>query len=94
MSQTILDPIQEQDSTTQGRWSVLIFNNEHTAYETVIRVLMFATGCTQNEAELETWEAHHMGKAHVHFDERETCERIAGIIERVGVTATVQLEWE
>lgn len=93
MSQTLLDPVQEQDALENGRWAVVIFNNEHTAYETVIRVLMFATECSLDEAEMETWEAHHVGKAQVHFAGRETCERIAGIIERVGVSTKVELEW-
>jgi ATP-dependent Clp protease adapter protein ClpS len=86
---------QLDDATSSGkRWKTVIFNNETTAYQVVVAVLMVATGCDQQEAEIETWEAHVYGKAAVHFAEQGTCEAIAKIIQTVGVATEVVPEWE
>ncbi len=71
-----------------------IFNNDSTPYGDVIRILMEATNCDREEAHIETWEAHHYGKAAVHFANRDRCEEVARIIESIGVLTSVTLEWE
>ena len=71
----------------------VIFNNEHNSMDEVVEVLMRATGCDEDEAAIEMWEAHHYGKAPVHFASREECERAAKTIERVGVRTEVTPEW-
>lgn len=93
MSQILLNPTLDESSVDAARWCVVIFNNDHTPYETVITILMVATKCTEEEAEIETWEAHHFGKAQVHFGSQVVCEEVAEIIRSVGVRAEVQPEW-
>lgn len=86
---------QHADLTTSGgRFRVDIFNNDETPIDIVIMVLMTATGCDVEEAKIETWEAHHFGKASVHFSSQAECERVAGVIERVGVDTAVLPEWD
>ena len=67
MSQTILEPEVQNPGTKSGRWMVVIFNNDHTSMDDVVSVLMQATGCDEQEAYIEMWEAHTFGKAPVHF---------------------------
>jgi ATP-dependent Clp protease adapter protein ClpS len=72
---------------------VEIFNNNHNTFEEVIDVLMKSTGCGVEEAYIETWEAHHFGKAAVHFGSEQECREAARIINRVGVHTYVGREW-
>ncbi len=73
---------------------VTIFNNETNSLDEVVGILMRATGCDVSEAEIETWEAHHHGKAPVHFANEATCNEVASIISSIGVKTTVTPEWE
>lgn len=97
MNQTVLDPkVEEANSQSGGgaRWMVVIFNNETNTFDEVIEALMRATGCDEEEAGIEAWEAHHYGKAPVHFASRPECEDIASVISTVGVRTEVTPEWE
>jgi ATP-dependent Clp protease adaptor protein ClpS len=71
----------------------VIFNNETTTMDEVVWVLMRATGCDEEEAEIEAWEAHTYGKAPVHFASKEECETAALTIQTVGVATEVVPEW-
>ncbi len=93
MSQTILEPEVSGPETGNGRWMVVIFNNDYTSMDEVMYVLMQATGCDMDEAYIEMWEAHTFGKAPVHFAARTECEDAAAIIGTVGVKTQVSPEW-
>lgn len=94
MSQTLQVPETTDGATGRGRWMTVIFNNEHNSMEEVVEVLMRATDCDEDEAAIETWEAHVYGKAPVHFASREECTRAASVIERIGVRTEVSPEWD
>jgi len=94
MSQTTSLPTYTPDPVHVGRWMVVIFNNDTNSFDEVIDVLIEATGCDNSEAAIEAWEAHHYGKAPVHFSSRDDCQVAADIINAVGVKAEVSLEWE
>ena len=59
----------------------------------VIMILITATGCTVEEAEIEAWEAHNYGKTAVHFASKAKCEEVAAIISTIGVKTEVSKEW-
>ena len=94
MSQTLQSPETTDGATRRGRWMTVIFNNETNSMDEVVDVLMRATSCGEEEAAIETWEAHVYGKAPVHFASKEECERAAGIIQTIGVKTEVAPEWE
>jgi len=94
MSRPILEPDIEVRSAGSGRWMVLIYNNDTNSMDEVIEVLILATGCDVEEAAIETWEAHHYGKAPVHFAAKSDCDEVARIISTIGVRTEVALEWE
>lgn len=73
---------------------VVIFNNDYTPFEIVIRVLMSSTGCDLEEASIEAWEAHNFGTAPVHFAGEPACHAIAAMISSVGVKTEVRKEWD
>lgn len=94
MSQTLLQPELSDAGTTRGRWMVVIYNNETNSFDEVILALMQATGCDVEEASIEAWEAHHYGKAPVHFAGKSECDETAAMISRIGVKTEVCPEWE
>ena len=93
MSQIVLEPEVSQNESIDGRWMVVIFNNDYNSLDEVIEILIRATDCDEEEAQIETWEAHTFGKASVHFASRDVCEEAADIISSIGVRAEVTKEW-
>ncbi len=89
----VMEPEIGDSSTRQGRWMVVIYDNDGTSMDEVVDILMAATGCDAQEAFIEMWEAHTFGKAPVHFSSKGECEAAAGVIASIGVKTEVCLEW-
>ncbi|MCW5939995.1 MAG: ATP-dependent Clp protease adaptor ClpS [Fimbriimonadaceae bacterium] len=87
-------PSPVEPKTADGRYMVVIFNNDDTPYDAVIEVLMRATGCDFDEAAIETWEAHNYGQASVHFASEDECLVAAKVIGTAGVSTEVRREWD
>ncbi len=73
-------------------WIVLVYDNDQNTMEEVHFILILATGCNQNEAEIETWEVHHLGKSVVHNAGEQECLRVAEIISTIGIRVEVLKE--
>jgi len=69
---------------------VIVYNNEHNSYDQVISILMQATACSRDEAEIETWEVDHLGQSVVHHGGQEECERAAAVIRTIGIHVEVK----
>lgn len=93
-SPSLLPEIQDPLAGGTSRWKVTIFDNSHNTPEEVLAVLIQATRCNREEAEIEIWEAEAYGKAAVHFAPREECVTVASMIEKIGVRTEVGPEWE
>lgn len=93
MSLPVLSPSLIEGLQQTEPYMVVLFNDDITPYDLVVATLILATNCSEDEAELETWEAHHCGKASVHYGSREECAEAAEIINRVGIKAEVRKEW-
>lgn len=94
MNAPLIAPALDQAEVQTRRWMVVIHNNDITPFDLVILTLMQATGCDLEEASMEAWEAHHFGKAPVHFSSETQCHQIAQMIEQVGVKTSVSPEWD
>ncbi len=91
----IIERPEVQDTHTGGGgdgWIVTVFNNEYNTWEEVVFILMAGTGCTEEEAEIETWEIDRLGKSVVHHGEQNECENAASIIARIGIRVEVSQE--
>ena len=75
-----------------GGWVVTVFDNDYNTWDEVVSILMRATGCGLEEAHMETWEVHHLGKSVVHHGAQDECKRAAAIITTIGIRVTVTKE--
>jgi ATP-dependent Clp protease adapter protein ClpS len=75
------------DSTDNGggNWIVTVYDNDKNTWEEVIVILMIATECAYEEAEMETWEVHHLGRSVVHRASESKCKQVAEVIATIGI---------
>lgn len=71
-------------------WLVIVFDNDYNTFDEVIRILQTATGCSLEEAQMETWEVHHLGKSIVHHATEAECRRVAAIIRTIRIKVEVR----
>ena len=83
----------EANSGYDGRYMAVIYNNDLNGFHEVAQAVSYATGCTLEEAFIETWEAHTYGKAAIHFGTPEVCCAVASIVSNIGVKTEVRPEW-
>jgi len=93
MSETLAIPrpeILDDHTDLTAEWIVIVFDNDVNTFEEVISILQKATGCSLEEAEMETWEVHHLGRSVVHHGDRSECERAAAVISTIGIRVEVE----
>jgi ATP-dependent Clp protease adapter protein ClpS len=73
----------------QEGYIVIVYDNDKNTWDEVVMILQKATGCTLEEAEIETWEVDNLGKSVVHHGGKEECDRAAGIIRTIGIRVEV-----
>jgi len=89
---TTTRPQMDEETTERGGgegWIVIVYDNDKNTWDEVMDVLQRATGCTAEEAYIETWEVDNLGKSVVHHGGQEECERAAGIIRSIGIRVEV-----
>ena len=82
-------PIDTPSEKTDSGWIVTVFNNDVNTYDEVMMILMAATGCSAQEAYIETWEIDHLGQAVVHQSTKDECKMAATIISEIGIEVEV-----
>jgi ATP-dependent Clp protease adapter protein ClpS len=74
---------EEVEIRQSGPWVVILYNDDHHNFDEVILQLQKATGCSLEEAEAITDEAHSSGRAIAYTGTQEECERVAGILRQI-----------
>ena len=82
------EEVNREDQGGSG-WIVIVYDNDVNTWQQVVGILQKATACTQEEAEIETWEIDNLGKSVVHHGGQEECNRAAGIIRTIGIRVEV-----
>lgn len=92
--QPVIDPTLEElaDDTGSGGWIVTVFDNDYNTWDEVVSILITATGCGLDEAQMETWEVHHLGRSVVHHGSETVCNKAAQVISTIGIRVTVSEE--
>jgi ATP-dependent Clp protease adaptor protein ClpS len=82
---TLIKPrILEEEETRQARpWVVILYNDDWHAYDQVVFQVQKATGCSLEEAEWITYEAHSQGRAIAFSGTQEECERVANVLREI-----------
>lgn len=80
------------DTKGSGGWIVTVFDNDVNTVDEVVVILIVATQCPLEEAQMEMWEIHNLGRSVVHHGGREECERVAKVIREIGIRVTVTEE--
>lgn len=88
----VLERIDEGQTSGGGGWIVTVYDNDRNTVDQVIDVLISATGCSLEEAQMETWEIHYLGRSTVHHGGQEECEKVATTIRTIGIRVTVTEE--
>jgi ATP-dependent Clp protease adapter protein ClpS len=70
-------------------WIVTVYDNDINTIEEVVHILLVATACDIQEAEIETWEIHNLGKSVVHVSDQEECQQVAAVITQIGIDVRV-----
>lgn len=89
---TVVTPrpeLHDEAAGHDGDWLVTVWNNDHNTWAQVTGILQRATGCSLEEAEMETWEVHHLGRSIVHHAPEPECQKVADIIRTIGIRVTV-----
>ena len=68
---------------------MVVYDNDYNTEDEVVMILQRATSCTLEQAELETWEVHHLGKSVVHHSSKIECLQVAEIIRIIGIDVRV-----
>jgi len=94
MMSTLEQPLIREliESMPSRDWIVTVFNNDHNTYDEVIMILLVATECSMEEAEIETWEIDHLGKSVVHHGSESECHDVAKVISTIGIRVEVAQE--
>jgi hypothetical protein len=75
-----------------GGWVVTVYDNDFNTWDEVVGILVKATGCTIDEANMETWEVHNLGKSVVHHGGEGECKQAGDVIATIGIRVTVTRE--
>jgi ATP-dependent Clp protease adaptor protein ClpS len=74
---------EEEEARLRRPWIVILYNDEWHPYDQVVFQVQKATGCSLEEAEWITWEAHTHGRAIAYTGAAEECERVANILREI-----------
>jgi 4-hydroxy-3-methylbut-2-enyl diphosphate reductase IspH len=75
-----------------GHWVVTVYDNDFNTVDEVVLILIKATCCSLDEAQMETWEIHTLGKSVVHHGDESECHEVAGVIGQIGIRVEVSSE--
>ena len=83
--ETIVRPNLDEEETIRqsGPWVVILYNDDWHPFDAVVFQVQKAAGCSLEEAEVITYEAHATGRAVAYTGTQEECERVAGILRQI-----------
>jgi ATP-dependent Clp protease adapter protein ClpS len=74
---------------TEPPWMTILHNCDCHTFEQVVRQLMKAIGCSEDEGWRIAWQVHNTGKAVVRVGDEAECVRVGGILSAVGLVVSV-----
>jgi len=70
-------------------WMTILHNCDCHTFEEVVRQLMKAIACSEDEGWRIAWQVHNTGKAVVKIASESECVRVGNILAAAGLVVTV-----
>ncbi len=90
VAEPIIRQIEGLESRRQPSHRVILFNDDYHTMDEVVLQIQKATGYSLEKAEAIMWEAHTRGQAVVYCGEPEECDRVAAILEDIGLRVAIE----
>jgi len=82
-TQTQTRPIEDTAAGLHQPWMVVLFNDDHHAFDAVMAQVQKATGCSPGEAFQITYTAHTHGQAVTYVGEQAQCQEVAKVLREI-----------
>jgi ATP-dependent Clp protease adapter protein ClpS len=82
-TQTHTRPIEDTATGRDQPWMVILFNDDHHAFDAVVAQVQKATGCSPGEAFQITYTAHTSGQAVAYVGEQRQCQEVAEVLREI-----------
>ena len=83
--------LDDGEETGDG-YRVLIYNDDHTPIDAVVKQIIKATKCSLLKATKITLEAHHKGRAICFRGSREKCQQVALVLREIRLQCEVDCD--
>ena len=75
----------EEATTTDTKYRVFLYNDDHHTFDEVIAQLIKAINCSFEKARAFAFEVHVKGKAMVYSGSIESCIKVSSILEEIAL---------
>ncbi len=83
--------LDDTEKTGDG-YRVLLYNDDHTPVDAVVKQVIKATKCSLLKATKITLEAHHKGRAVCFRGSREKCQQVALVLREIRLQCEVDCD--
>jgi ATP-dependent Clp protease adapter protein ClpS len=77
------------DTDTGDGFRVIIYNDDHTPIDAVVKQIIKATGCSTFKATRVTLEAHRKGRAVCYKGDKTKCHKVALVLREIRLQCEV-----
>ena len=78
-----------EDTALAPPWMTILHNCDCHTFEEVVRQLMKAIACSEDQGWQIAWQVHNTGKAVVKVGPEPECVRVGNILAAIGLVVTV-----
>jgi ATP-dependent Clp protease adaptor protein ClpS len=83
------EEIHGEETALAPPWMTILHNCDCHTFEEVVRQLMKAIACSEDEGWQIAWQVHNAGKAVVKVGSEPECVRVGNILAAIGLIVTV-----
>lgn len=88
------EAVENTDDGDQNKdgYRVLIYNDDHTPIDLVVKQIVKATACSTLKATKITLEAHHKGRAVCYRGSKGKCQQVARVLREIRLQCEVDCD--
>ncbi len=85
-------PRPDEPTTTGSNYRVVLYNDDHTPIDAVVKQIIKATECSLIKATKIMLEAHHKGRAVCFRGAKEKCHKVVAILREIRLQCEVDCD--